>query len=124
MREENKPKIDLLRDSKMDEMMQDIIDIFTIVEGVELVRLSGMTNRAKKISGKQDMNAYAVDKIIRTLNANKVISYGCIIKCPHCGEISYVLNYSQEFHSKPKMCDTCNTFYKLQEGSTIEVQKK
>jgi hypothetical protein len=112
--------IDFLHDAGMDAMIKDIIDIFIHIEGVELVRLSGMVKRAQKISGKWDLTKELVDSVIKKLKFANIINYKYIVNCPHCGEKSYIIKPTGDFKNKPKMCDTCNTFYSLIEGSTIE----
>lgn len=111
--------VGFIRDEGIDAMISDIIDIFMNVEGVNLVRLSGMTKRASRISGKGDMPPETVDSIIKKLKSAGVIQYMYIVNCPHCGERSYIVKEEEGFKEKPKMCDTCNTFFTLIEGSTI-----
>ena len=113
-------KVEFWRDPVMDAIIEDIITIFTKVEGVELVRLSGMTLRARKISGKNDIPPETIDSIIRKLNTHNILKFNYITKCPHCGEISYIVKSEEEALKKPKLCDSCNTFYALLEGSTLE----
>lgn len=113
-------KVEFWRDSKMDQMMEELISIFKL-EGVELVRLSGMTNYCRKISGKFDIPPQAIDGIIRKMKSHGVINFNHITKCPHCGEISYTIKDINL--TKPKMCDTCNTFFALLDGSTLEKEK-
>lgn len=109
----------MLKDNRLDEMMKDIIDIFMTLEGVELVRLSGITRRSKKISGMDDLNEETLDKIIRKLKENNIIYYQFITHCPHCGETSYqIKDYDI---TKPKLCDTCKTMFNLINSSSLEV---
>lgn len=112
--------VEFWRDPAMDAMIQDIVDIFTNVEGVELVRLSGMATRARKVSGKNDIPDSAIDNIIRKLQHAGVIGIKYITKCPHCLETSYHIILKDGWKEKPKLCDTCNTFYSLIENSTLE----
>lgn len=115
-------KVQFWRDEKMDKMIDDIIDIFTNVEGVKLVRLSGMTLRARSISGKHDIPPEAIDNIIKKLDSNGIIKFHYITKCPHCGEISYQVELAEDYKTKPKMCDSCSSFFALLEGSTLETK--
>lgn len=117
-------KVEFWRDHAMDKMIEDIVDIFNNVEGVHLVRLSGMTMRARKVSGKNDIPPEAIDAIIRKLRAAGIIKFDYIVKCPHCGEISYTIIYNEDFKQKPKLCDSCSSLYALLEGSTLENLKK
>lgn len=116
-------RVEFWRDPAIDRLIEDIIEIFTKVEGVKLVRLSGMTNRARNISGKHDIPHTAIDGIIRKLNSNGIIKFDYISSCPHCGEISYIIHYEDDLLTKPKLCDTCNTLFALIEGSTISTLK-
>jgi hypothetical protein len=104
-------------------MIADIVDIFTNIEGVELVRLSGMTRRANSINKNSNLPSDAIDRIIKKLKYAGVINYKYVTKCPHCGEQSYIILCEHDFKTKPKMCDTCNTFYSLIDGHTIEDAK-
>ncbi|MFW6243220.1 MAG: hypothetical protein ACOC2W_03580 [bacterium] len=105
------------RNEKMDKIIEDIIDIFTNVEGVELVRLSGLTKRAINISGFNDLKPYQLDNIIKKLNRNNIINFKYIMICPHCDEVSYQI--IERDNTNQKLCDTCKTMYKLNKGSTI-----
>jgi hypothetical protein len=112
--------INFLRDEGIDAMISDIVDIFVNVEGVILVRLSGLTNRANKVSGKGDIPQESIHSIVERLKLSGVINYKYVIDCPHCGEKSYVIISEDDFLQKPKMCDSCNTFYTLIEGITLQ----
>lgn len=109
---------EVIRDEKMDKMFEEIIEIFKL-EGVELVRLSGLTNWCKKASGKHDIPDVAIDSIIKKMNSHNVINYHHTLNCPNCNETSYVIKHEEDFKQKPKLCDTCNIFYTLIEGSTL-----
>lgn len=117
----NPKMVDFIRDPIMDTLIEDIIDIFTKLEGVELVRLSGMTLRARSITGNRQLTADVIDSIIRKLKANGIIRYHYIMNCPHCGEISYQVKLIENFKTKPKLCDSCSSFYTLLEGSTLQI---
>lgn len=116
-------EIEFWRDPSMDAMLDDIVEIFTKVEGVELVRLSGMTNRARRISGKFDLPSQSLDNIIRKLYNAQIINFAYITKCPHCGETSYQIKGEVE-KIKAKLCDTCQTLFLPCEGSTLEKLKR
>lgn len=119
----NPKLIDVIRDVSLDKMFEEIIEIFKL-EGVELVRLSGMTNWCRKTSGKNDIPHQAVDSVIRKMRSNNVIEFDYITKCQHCGETSYIVKPKEDFLRKPKMCDSCNTFFALIEGSSLEIIKR
>ena len=108
-----------IKDPGMDAMISDIVDIFVNVEGVNLVRLSGMTNRARKISGRIDMPKETVNSVINKLKNSGIIKYSCTTICPHCGETSYIIKSEDGFLLKPKICDTCSTFYTLVDGISL-----
>jgi sugar/nucleoside kinase (ribokinase family) len=103
------------RDPMTEQMINDIIDIFHL-EGVELVRLSGLLKREQQILS--DLNSEILNNIIVKLKANGVINYRFTTHCPHCREISYQI--AEVDLTKIKICDTCNTFYNLISGTTLE----
>lgn len=106
------------RNSDMDMMIQDIIDIFTKVEGVQLVRLSGLLQRERKICGDSNLPPDALHNILEKLKGNGIINYKYIMTCPHCQEISYQI--VEQDISKPKLCDTCKALYNLIDGTTLK----
>lgn len=93
----------------LDSMMKDIIDIFNL-DGVELVRLSGLLKREISISNYQSLDKDMLDRIIHKLKAQKIINYLYILKCPYCGEISYQIKERKRLN-EAKICDTCNSVY-------------
>jgi len=103
------------RDPNMDAMVNDIIEIFTQVEGVQLVRLSGLLKREQNIL--PNLTSEILNNIIKKLRAAGVIRYKFMTNCPHCQEISYQL--AEIDISKTKICDTCSTFYHLISGITL-----
>ena len=105
----------------LDSMMKDIIDIFNL-EGVELVRLSGLLRRELNISNCQSLDADMLDRIIHKLKAQKIINYLYILKCPYCGETSYQIK-ERERINQVKTCDTCASIYIPSIGDSLfEVQ--
>ncbi|MNM41330.1 hypothetical protein D3C81_521460 [compost metagenome] len=100
----------------MDRLIEEMIDIFKL-EGVKLVRLSGLTRKAQSMTGKKDLNANAIHSIVLKLHDANVVNYNCILNCPHCGETSYCI---EDFNNQIKLCDTCNTIYHLSEGITMQ----
>jgi formylmethanofuran dehydrogenase subunit E len=60
----------------------------------------------------------SVANILKKLHDNGLINWQYIMKCPHCGEISYQL--VERDINTPKLCDTCQIIYKLTDGSTLE----
>ena len=96
------------RDFAMEEIISDIRSIFEL-EGVELVRLSGLLNRERKIL--EQLSPEILNNIIMKLKNGGVINYKFIINCPHCQEISYQIKDIDI--TKPKLCDTCSVFYHL-----------
>lgn len=102
------------RDPFMDQLIQSIINIFNDIEGVELVRLNGLTrhlNKMKPISVKE------VKTIIEKLNMANVINYKYKLCCPHCQEVSYIIIPKE--NNNVKMCDTCQIFYQLELNKTF-----
>ena len=88
-----------------DTMMRDIIDIFNL-EGVKLVRLSGLFLREREISNYKDMKPDELDKIVHKLQKAGVIHYQYILYCPHCQEVTYQVE-KVENPFQAKVCDTC-----------------
>jgi predicted Zn-ribbon and HTH transcriptional regulator len=101
----------------MDRMINDIIEIFTKVDGVQLVRLSGLTKREKRISTMINLTPEMVDLVVKKLKLSGVINYHYTMICPFCKEVSYQV-IDQDIN-KPKLCDTCNTMYSLVDGQTL-----
>ncbi len=104
------------RNKNVDIVIEDIIDIFSNIDGVELVRLSGLTNRAKKLSG-IDFAKNDIEIILNKLKSNGIINYKYITICPHCEEKSYQIVDIDI--SKPKICDSCKIIYQLFNGTTL-----
>lgn len=107
---------EILKDPQMDIIIENIISIFTQIEGVELVRLNGITNYLQKISGK-NISIDEVNLIIEKLKNAQIIKYDYIYVCPHCKEKSFIIEFKNE--NKVKLCDSCQTFYQLIEGATL-----
>ena len=101
----------------MENLIQDIISIFTNTDGVELVRLSGLTKRARRITDFTELPDDAVDSILHKLKDNGIISWEYITRCPYCNEKSYIL---KPLGVDMKICDSCKTIYPLIVGSTVE----
>jgi hypothetical protein len=93
----------------LDSMMKDIVDIFNL-EGVKLVRLSGLFLREREISNYKDLTPDELDKIVHKLKKANVINYQYITYCPHCNEVSYQVE-KQENPFKAKRCDTCGQIF-------------
>ena len=92
----------------LDSMMRDIIDIFNL-EGVELVRLSGLHKRALRISNYHALDREVLNRIIYKLKRQGLIKYQYILQCPYCNEISYQI--TDRDVSSAKICDTCKSIY-------------
>ena len=107
---------DLLKDSNIDAAIEDIIEIFTKIDGVDLVRISGITRRANKLSG-YNFSEQEVDNMIKKLKNAGIINYNYITRCPYCNELSYQI--TERDISKAKLCDTCNTIYSLIDNTTL-----
>ena len=93
----------------LDSMMRDIISIFNL-EGVELVRLSGLFLRERQIANYNDLTPVQLDKIVRKLNKAGVIHYRYILYCPQCNDVTYqIAERKNPFEAK--VCDTCGHIY-------------
>ena len=100
----------------LDSMMRDIIDIFNL-EGVELVRLSGLLRRELRISNCTVLDETSIKRAIQKLRQEGIIHYHYVMKCPHCHEISY-----QVVDRNPtdlKVCDTCGQMYIPTKGVSL-----
>lgn len=83
-----------------DTIINDIVSIFNL-EGVKLVRLSGLVKR-------EQLSADTLHLIIYKLNQAKVIHYNICCYCTHCHEVFY-LKESQKEHK----CDTCGFIFDI-----------
>lgn len=99
---------------EFDKIVCEIVEIFNNVEGVELVRLNGLTkylnNHFSSIS-KED-----VKLIIKQLNRANVIDFEFALICPHCGEVSYII---KPINGINKLCDSCNLVYQIEVNKTM-----
>ncbi len=91
--------------NSLDFILNDIVEIFNMPE-VELVRLSGLFARQKKIDSNIPINWLHI--AINKLKKEKVIDYTVCAFCPHCKEIFYFKNAV----SKHK-CDTCGIEFNI-----------
>ena len=124
----------MLRDFKMDNMLEDIVDIFhlnekieqeekrnlesqnnspSIVEvpklqKIELIRLSGLIQRASRISG-QIINLEIMLHILNKMKLQNIINWQYSYQCPYCKEIFFQIDNTPA--DKAKLCDTCQTMF-------------
>lgn len=103
----------MIDNHQMDDMLNDIVDIFTNIEGVQLVRISGLIRRASRISGKT-IDIETINMILNKMKANNIINWKYIYQCPFCKEIFYQIDDTPS--DKPKLCDTCNTMFVPQQN--------
>jgi hypothetical protein len=108
--------MDFLQSQNIDAVIKEIIEIFSDIEGVELVRLNGLTNHINNIS---NIPKEEIEIIIKKLKFHNIIQFKFELICPHCNEHSYIIKHDEDFILKPKLCDTCNTFYSLIKNSTL-----
>ena len=101
------------RDNGMDKIIETIIYIFNL-EGVELVRMSGLTKHLNKI---KSISTNDIELIISKLNNQEIIKYEYIYICPHCNEKSYIIIPKEDNHVK--ICDTCKGIYMLENLKTL-----
>lgn len=104
------------RDAQMDKIIETIIEIFSKIDGIELIRLTGLTRYLNKISGKH-ISTNEIEIIIDKLKNAGIIKYDYIFICPHCKEKSYIIKFTNE--NNVKLCDTCQTLYNLIYGQTL-----
>lgn len=98
----------MINDENMNKMLQDIVDIFTNVEGVQLVRLGGLVRRASRISNRQ-ISIETIDYILHKMQSQNIINWKYAYQCPYCKEIFFQIDDTPA--DKAKICDTCNTMF-------------
>ena len=118
---EDANKNPLTNDTRMNKLIAEIIDIFVNVEGVELVRLSGLTRHLKNLTGFMDLPTDAVNNIVHKLKAANLINWQYIMKCPFCGEVIYQIKERDK--RLPKLCDSCKSMFQLVENDTLFSEK-
>ena len=91
--------------NSLDFILQDIVEIFNFPE-VELVRLSGLLARQKKIDS--NIPPEWLHVAIRKLKKENVIHYSVNCFCPHCKEIFYIKTPITK-HT----CDTCGITFDI-----------
>ena len=100
----------------LDSMMKDIIDIFNL-EGVELVRLSGLLKRELRISNCHVLDETIMKRAIQKMRQEGIIDYRYVMKCPHCQEVSYQI--TERNPTDLKVCDTCGQMYVPTKGISL-----
>ena len=90
-----------------DAMMRDVIDIFNL-EGVNLVRLSGLHRREVRVSGDDRLSPTTVELVVDKLRRAKVINFRFKMRCPTCGEVFYQI-IAHDVGAK--LCDTCSSMF-------------
>lgn len=102
----------------LDDILKDIIEIFNLENVVELVRLSGLTLREKKID--YNITPQLLNKIIMHLNKREIIHYSKIVYCPHCKEIFYLIKDIE--NNNDKICDTCGMKFNINTLNTLHTE--
>ena len=97
----------MIRDPKMDAMLNDIVEIFTQIEGVKLVRIKGLTKRANRIADIR-VDEETLDSILHKMKNHGIISWKYCYECPHCHEIVYQIEDLPV--DKLRTCETCKNF--------------
>ena len=93
----------------LDTMMREIIDIFNNIEGVELVRLNGLTKHSIRIAGTQAVDKELIDTIVHKLKRNNIIHWKYEYECPYCHEVFYQVKDVPS--DSLKICDTCESMF-------------
>jgi hypothetical protein len=96
----------MVHDSLMDKALEDIVDIFTNVEGVKLVRRSGLLIRESSIAG-GIIDAPTIDTILHKMKMQNVINYKYVFQCPYCNEVIYRVD--DQPSDQLYLCDTCQS---------------
>lgn len=126
----------MFKDFKMDSMLNDIVDIFNLngkieqeekrnlelqkqtnsssivetpkLQRVELIRLTGLIQRASRISG-QIINLETMLHILNKMRLQKIINWQYSYQCPYCHEIFFQIDNTPS--DKAKVCDTCKSVF-------------
>jgi len=124
----------MFKDFKMDNMLNDIVDIFHLNEKIEaekqrnvelqkdspsiietpkfqkieLIRLSGLIKHATNISG-QIISLEILLHILRGMKQNNIINWNYSYQCPYCQEIFLQIDDTPK--DKVKVCDTCQMMF-------------
>lgn len=101
------------RDPIKDQILECVVEIFNM-EGVELVRLNGLTNYINNHIA--NISIQDVKIIIKKLNGAGIINYEYELLCPHCKEVSYII---KPINGLSKICDTCTNIYTIQLNTTM-----
>lgn len=99
----------MIHDMNMDNMLNDIIDIFMNTPGVEVVRLKGLTRRAQRISNMSGIDELTLNNILNKMKHNKIIDWKYSYTCPQCGETFYQIKDVP--NDSLKICDTCQRMF-------------
>lgn len=99
----------------LDRFLREVVEIFNL-EGVELVRLSGLHRHARAMGA--DVDPETVARIVDKFRAAGVIRWRYALRCPHCGELSWQV-VPRDGLRQPKLCDTCGALYVPEPGSTL-----
>ena len=126
----------MFKDSQMDAMLNDIVEIFPLnekleaerqknlelqeqtnsssieetskLQKIELVRLSGLTARANRISGRA-IDIHTINNILQKMKLNKIIDWKYQYQCPYCHEVFYQIDDTPA--NKLKVCDSCQNLF-------------
>lgn len=111
--------MDFIKDPTLDKMLNEIIEIFHM-EGVELVRLNGLAKFLLKTTGNL-IDKQILANVIQKMFFEHIIDYQYVMGCPHCGEVIYQIK--ERDITLPKLCDTCNTMFALNEDTLLIEQR-
>ena len=99
----------------LDAALTDVVDVFH-TEGVELVRLSGLTRRVNRIIKERGGTGVSTELVYSTvlkMRERGIVSYAYELHCPYCHETSWVVAPPEKDASRVKACDTCGQVYGL-----------
>ena len=100
-------KVDMIKDERLDAMMRDIVTTFNL-DWVQLVRLNGLSDRCRRISGLHLDNAFFESMLLKIKQAG-LINWRYVSECPYCHEVIYQI--TDVPMDKLKICDTCQSLY-------------
>ena len=99
----------MIHNMQMDNMLNDVVDIFTNVEGVKYVRLKGLVRRAQRLSNMAGIDEQTMKNVLEKMKNKKIIDWRYSYVCPHCHETFYQIEDVPS--DQLKICDTCQNLF-------------
>lgn len=99
----------------LDALLRELVEIFNL-EGVELVRLSGLHRHAVGLGAR--ITPEQLERTVAKFRAAGLIAWRYALHCPHCGELSWQVVPREDLRAA-KLCDTCGQLYIPEPGRTL-----